>query len=295
MTENLCSVVDSKFINFSSQTNGGAIYLNQTKELQVFRCFFVRCSTNESYYGGGIYFESSKNLITVRNCASECVSNVGFFIFVQGAVDANVNINETMTTNCSGEEHTVCFIQTSDLYSRMYNSSFCYSKIHHNFESYHNKVTNSMFHQYYKNNQDIVYGANSDGENHRLSHACLIMNGRSNGRFGYIHTNWYNNEVLTVNDLYAYGNDDVVAIASPLQGKIVINNFTGDKPLTYTGSGQFVTDNVIINSSFVMTTLFKNILLCEVNAKCTLKINQNVNFISVVPFLSYFMNFMSTA
>ena len=152
-----------------------------------------------------------------------------------------------------------------------------------------------MFHQYYKNNQDIIYCPASGGENHKLSHACLIMNGRSNGNYGYICTNYYDNEVLTVNYLYAYGNDNVVAIASPLQGKIVINNFTGDKPLTYTGSGQFVTNNVRINSSFVMTTLFKNILVCEVNAKCTLKINQNVNFISVVPFLSYFMNFMSTA
>jgi hypothetical protein len=285
MTENLCSIVDSKFFDLSSsQTNGGAIYLKQVKELQVIRCFFVRCSTDQSYNGGCIYFESSKNLITVRNCVSECVSNNGYFIFAQGAVDANVNINETMTTNCSGDGHTVCRVLTSDLYSRMYNSSFCRS-IYNNVASLYNKVTNSMFHHYYKNNNDIAYTAASGGENHKLSHACLIMNGCYNGYFGYIHTNYYDNEVLTVNYLYAYGNDNAVAIACPLRGKIVINNFTGDKPLTYNGGGQLITNSVRIDSSFVMTTLFKNLLVCEINAKCTLKINQNVNFMSMFFFI----------
>ena len=123
MTENLCSIVDSKFFDLSTQANGGAIYLKQTKELQVIRCFFVRCSTGQSYNGGGIYFESSKNLITARNCASECVSNIGFYIFVQGAANANVNINETMTSNCIGYWEAVCWVQTSDLYSRMYRVS----------------------------------------------------------------------------------------------------------------------------------------------------------------------------
>jgi hypothetical protein len=286
MTENLCSIVDSKFFDLSSsQANGGAIYLKQAKELQVIRCFFVRCSTDQSYNGGCIYFESSKNLITVRNCASECVSNVGFYIFVQGAANANVNINETMTTNCSGEGHSVCRVIISDLFSRLYNSSFCRSKPHHNFVSFQCQITNSMFHQYYKNNQDIVYTVNSGGENHKLSYACLIMNGRSNGNYGYIHINFYDNEVLTVNYLYAYGNDNAVAIASPLQGKIIINNFTGDKPLTYNGGGQLITNSFRINSSFVMTTLFKNVLVCEINAKCTLKINQNVNFMSIFFFI----------
>ena len=294
MTENLCRVVDSKFVNLSSQANGGAIYFNKAIKLLIFRSFFVRCLTGQSYNGGGIYFESSKSLITFGNCAFGCVSGNGFFIYIKGAAKSNFFLNETMTANCSGSDHCVCYIHKLDLYSRMYNSSFCSSKVHCNVHSFRNEVTDSMFHQYYKNNLDIIYGANSDGVKHRLSHACLIENGRSNGNHGYIHINSFTNEVLTVNYLYAYGNDVGIPIANPQKGKIVINNFTGDR-FTYAGNGQISTSNIIINSSFVMTTLFKNILVCEVNAKCTLKINQNVNFISVVPFLSYFMNFMSTA
>jgi hypothetical protein len=280
MTEDLCRVVDSKFVDFSSQTNGGVFYLNKSKELRIFRCFFVRCSTSQSSNGGGIYFESSKSLITFGNCASECVAGRGYFIFVRGAAKVKFFLNETMTTKCSGSDYSVCNIQTSDLYSRMYNSSFCSSKNFHNVQSYYNEVTDSMFHQYYKNNQDIVYGVNSDGPNHRLSHMCLIENGRSNGNFGYIHTNYYENEVLTVNYLYVYGNDVGIPIANPYNGMIVINNFTGDR-FNHVGNGQIRTSNIIINSSFVMTTLYKNIFVCEGNIKIICKTNQSVNRISI--------------
>jgi hypothetical protein len=280
MTENLCRVVDSKFVNLSSQANGGAIYFNKAIKLLSFRNFFVRCLTGQSYNGGGIYFESSKSLITFGNCAFGCVSGNGYFIFVKGAAKSNFFLNETMTANCSGSAHAVCFIHTTDLYSRMYNSSFCSSTLYCNVQSFYNEVTDSMFHQYYKNKLDINYGANSDGVKHRLSHACLIENGLSSGMFGYIHTHAYENEVLTVNYLYAYGNDVGIPIANPQRGKIVINNFTGDR-FTYAGNGQISTSNIIINSSFVMTTLFKNILVCERNTKCTCKINQNENLLSV--------------
>jgi hypothetical protein len=241
----------------------------------------VRCSVGQSYNGGGIYFDSSKSLITFGNCAFGCVSGNGFFIYIKGAAKSNFFLNETMTANCSGSDHCVCYIHTLDLYSRMYNSSFCSSKVRCNVHSFYNEVTDSMFHQYYKNNLDIIYGANSYGPNHRLSHACLIENGRSNGNYGYIHTNGFANEVLTVNYLYAYGNDVGIPIANPQYGKIVINNFTGDKPLTYIGAGQFSTSNIIIDSSFVMTKFFKNILVCEGNTKYTFKTNRNENLLSI--------------
>jgi hypothetical protein len=291
MTENLCHVVDSKFVNLSSQANGGAIYFNKAIKLLIFRSFFVRCLTGQTYNGGGIYFDSSKSLITFGNCAFGCVSGNGYFIFVKGVAKSNFFLNETMTANCSGSDHAVCYIHTIDLYSRMYNSSFCSSKVHCNVHSFRNEVTDSMLHHYYKNNLDIIYGANSDGVKHRLSRACLIENGRSNGNHGYIHINSFTNEVLTVNYLYAYGNDVGIPIASPYNGKIVINNSTGDKPFTYVGAGRFSTSSVIIDSSFVMTTLYKNILVCEGNKKHTcIKPTKMRILFPCFSFLSSFLN-----
>lgn len=280
MTEDLCIVSNTKFVRLSSQANGGVFCVVQPIELQVFRCFFVLCSTSQSNLGGCIYFESSKSLITFGNCVSECSSKSGFFIYIEGASKANFFLNETMATKCSGDYHAICFVVKSDLYSRMYNSSFCSSKYEQNIYARYNEISDSMFHQYYRNNQDIVYGIDADGINHRLSHSCLIMNQISNGNYGYIYTYQYPNEVLTVDNLYAYGNDKRIPIAYPRSGTIFFNNFTGDI-LNYAGNGQISTSNINIDTSFVMTSLFNNVLVCEKSTKCIYKTNRCTNHISI--------------
>ena len=141
--------------------------------------------------------------------------------------------------------------------------------------------TDAAFQQYFNNSNDILYGIYAEGENHKLSHVCFIMNGRSWGTYGYIHTNTPSNVVLTVNYLYAYGNDPAVTIVNPYAGSsmIVVNNFTGDV-FNYCGNGRISTSN-IIKTGVVMTTLFKDILVCEKITECTFLTNRKESYISV--------------
>jgi hypothetical protein len=278
--EDLCDIVGSKFVNFSSEAHGGALCLKQTISLQVFFCTFFRCVTVQSCHGGGIYVQSSKSIVACRNCIYECSAGYGHFMYVNGVSNPNVFINETMNTKCYGD-HSVYFSYAATLCSRIYNSSYCSAKIHGNLGTHITSKTDSAFQQYFNNSIDIVYSIYAGGENHKLSHVCLITNGRSRGRDGYIHTNSPSSVGLTVNYLYAYGNDPAVTIVQPLVGSsmIVVNNFTGDV-FNYCGNGRISTSN-IIKTGVVMTTLFKDILVCEKITECMFLTNRKESYISL--------------
>ena len=90
------------------------------------------------------------------------------------------------------------------------------------------------------------------------------MNGKTADEFGYIHANSYPNEEVTVDNLYAFKNENI--IINPCSGKIIVKSFYGDE-FTYRGGGVLSTENIKTESGFVMTSEFKRVLICDIDVE----------------------------
>ena len=191
----------------------------------------------------------------------------GYLISSKGKSNAlsSSEINNTMTNKCSGSNWANCFNDYSNLLVRNYNSTFSTTSMHCNVHAFNAQKTDSMFLQFYRNNHDLVYGANSPGNNHKLSHANLISNGLSNphsDNSGYIHTYNFADEVMTIDNLYMFNNSNNLFYAK--MGRIEVSLFWCDV-FTYIGS-PLISSNVIIDSNFVLKSEVTRKLVCNLNS-----------------------------
>ena len=289
MNEDLCTLINNVYSNISNSANGGVISINANKNLYIFWCLFNKCKATGSNSGGGVFFQSSKSFFSNRNCAFECSAYSGYFIFIKGALKSVVAFNSTMTTKCSGTDRGVFFSRYSNVFSRDYNSTHCESGVHCNVHSFYNEITEAKFYHFYKNKQDIIFGVNSFGDKHRISYVSFIMNEVSQRLYGYIHTNDYANEVLSVSNMYAYENQH--KLINPEKGMIIIKYFYGND-FSCTGNEMISTDIISIEKSFKMITKFKHVLVCKrTKAKPVNLINTSSNIIFLFLFVaisSYF-------
>lgn len=264
-----CETSYSSFAYFTSSSNGGIISISQDIKLIATFCIFRSCKVSGNLVGGSIYFHSTKDLIACDLCAYECVACNGYFLYSSSSSTSPYTIiNRTMTSNCSGSERAVCYILKQSLLSREYNSSYCTSVIHNNVHSFYNLNTNCSFYHFFKNKQDIIYGANSPGSNHLISYICLISNGETTSSLGYIHINSYADEILSVDRLFVYNNTKKTIFA-PYNGIIKVLSFQGNSFLS-TGAGK-LEGSFPIDTNFVFTTIKKKKLDCMYleKAKCT--------------------------
>lgn len=169
----------------------------------------------------------------------------------------------------------------SDFYSRAYNSTYCTYVLRCNVHVFANEITEAKFYHFFKNQQDILLGANSDCTKLTLSHANFTMNGKSNGEYGCIHSNNYKNDVLTVESIFAFGNQS--RVFNPESGRIIVKSFVGDS-FAYTGNRQISAESINVKQEFVMTTKFARILVCEkkTKKKFTCRIRRSKSRLSIL-------------
>ena len=268
-------VVYSKFSNFSSDSNGGVFYIAKNIEFCISTCMFSFCATTGSTSGGCIFFQSSKSFALSKCCANDCSAKDGPFTYISGATNAQSYINSTMTTCCKSSRY-VCVISSSEFISEFYNSSHCYTSLYCNVQIYKNVFVCASYYHLYKNEQDILFGVNSNSDKLTFSHACLISNDKVKGAYGYIHANQHPNEIFTIDDIFAYDNKNI--LVNPNSGTIIVKSFVCDD-FTYTGVGPISMTNVVTDKSFKMITKYKRILICENNKhKCTCKVIRHKSY-----------------
>ena len=264
-------VRSNTFANLTTVSNGGVINFTTNVKLIVSSCVFIgNKATGSNSYGGSIYISSTKDYSISKACAYECVGYEGHFLYSTSSSSPLATINETMTTLCSGEWRGVIMITKHNLLTRMYNTSFCTSNRHCNIHSFSSLFNNDKFLQFYKNNEDIVYGANAPGSNHTGSFINLISNGHSENQYGYIHSN-VDGMTLTVDNVFAYGNERNT-IFNPCSGTIVVKSFKGNA-CEFTGAVSF-SGSLTIDASFVWTTKMIEKLYCMYSlneSKCSVR------------------------
>ena len=282
MSKDIYRAVNNEFLDFVNSADGGVISVTQNIDLFITGCMFIRCKV-KSNRGGGVFFDSTKSFIMTRNCVFECSAYSGYFAYVQGSSKSTTTFNSTMTTKCSGSERCVFFLKNSDVFSRDYNSTHCESGVHCNVHSFYNEITEAKFYHFYKNKQDIIFGVNSFGDKHRISYVSFIMNEVSQRLYGYIHTNDYANEVLSVSNMYAYENQH--KLINPLNGKIMVKSFFGDE-FTCTGNGVLSTEDISVSKGFIMKSRFKKEYVCrKTKGKIVNKIKEYNDSLSMLIFI----------
>ena len=91
----------------------------------------------------------------------------------------------------------------------------------------------------------------------------LIANRKSNGECGLIHTNYYEDTVLTTKNVYAYQNEHTLFNA--MTGVIIIESLICD---SFTSSGNSIsTDNVNTNPNLELSVTFSDTLFCKLPYK----------------------------
>ena len=256
-----CFICYSIFRGIASDTHGGAIKIKNAQELKIIECKFIKCSVSGQNRGGSIYFESSKTVTITKVCAFECSAYQGFFIFTQSTTNAisKAVINQTLINNCTSSERGGCFLNYFNFLSSFYNSSFCKTNKHHNVVIRYSKRYDASYYQFYNNTQDIVFGSAVDGSDQYLKHACLISNRKSEGQYGYFHTNEYQNEVLTLSDVYAFDNENTLFNAK--MGSIVVNSLICNR---FSSIGMSIDmKNITVNEDFFITIRTRKGLICE--------------------------------
>ena len=287
MSESIYNIIEAKFSTLTNAANGGVISITRDIDLYVSVCSFYKCIASDGHDGGGIFFQSKKSFVSRNNCAIECSAGRGYLMHATGALKSKIVINLTMSTQCSGNE-AIFFLFNSDLCSHEYNSTHCISFVRCNVHTFYNEVSDIKYHHFYKNKQDILLGANTASDKLVFSHVSLIMNEYSERCYGYIHGNSYASEVITVDNIYAYGN--IHKVINPENGKIIVKSFYGDE-FACTGNGVLITEAISISSGFVKTTEYKPNLICNRGkTKFTCIARRNEDHISFFLFLKDWSN-----
>jgi len=255
-------VIYSSFTSVVHNDNGGVIFISGSKELSVSFCVFHSCSvTDSTFRGGSIYFSSNKNLFMKNTCAFLNRAKDGYFLYSYSTLEnVLVTVNKTTTNECKGKERACLYIYQNSFLGRSLNSTHCHSDIHCNIQVWVGLYTNTKYVQFYKNEQDVIYGVNSHGSNHTLSHALFISNTyTTNNKYGYIHTNSFSDEILNVYDLFVYGNK--YTIFWPNMGTIKVHSFQGDS-FSKNGPGTLIGDFTPDPINAIFTTIMKEKMDC---------------------------------
>ena len=260
MTKEVAIEVRSNtFANLTTTANGGVINLVTNVKLIVAACTFVgNKATGSSSYGGSIYISSTKDYLISKTCVYECVGSEGHFLNSVSSSSPVAMINETMTTLCNGTRRGVIMITSHNLIARVYNSSSCTSSWHCNVHSFLSSYTSAKYMQFFKNNEDIVYGTDSSGSNHNASCINLISNGKSQNTYGYLYIH-KSGGTITYDDIYAYDNlRSIIFYAN--SGTIVVKSFKGNA--CGVGGGGSFSGSITSDSQFVCTTKMIDKLYC---------------------------------
>lgn len=259
-------VSNAVFNKFSTSSNGGVFNINKDIPFSACFCYFSSCTVG-TCDGGCIYFSSSKTLITSNNCIFSCIASNGQFLYSIGpSTYANLELNNTVSQDCSGTGRAVCYLKNTNILSRKYNSSFCSSGVHCNVGVHECARSNSSYYQFYRNPNDILYNVNAGGSDHVFSFALFVNNTLRAGECGYIHFNSPVTASITTNYIYAFSNSH--KIFNQYKGTIIVNNFFGDE-FSSTGTGTIKTSNIKEDKNFVYTTFFAKKLICnEKSIKC---------------------------
>ena len=235
------NVVNNIFQEFHSSQNGGVISIESNEIcLDTISNIYNKCTTSGQTKGGCIYFTSNGKFTMLKSCANECRSHFGYCYYILGISEgsqADTELNETSTFDCSGTEESVCGHYYCNLLSSTYNTSYCSSNTKWcNVQTWYNDRTYGKFYQFYKNRLNILFGACSKTVNHVLDYAVFISNHYSTGMSGYIHTNFFDSQRLYARNIYAFQNTGT--LISCKRGMIIIESLTCDS---------FTTDSISID------------------------------------------------
>ena len=267
MTEPSIDISHSSFKSFTHSSNGGVIYINN-KKISVFSCLFASCSS-ETYDGGCMYCISPIKIITSKNCILDCIAKNGQFIFssMSSSIYSSLEMNHTISFNCTGNERAVCHLTKTNLISRYYNSSSCNPKIRCNIALYTITKSNSAYYQIFNCINDILYSVCSGQDDNELTYTNIINNTKRAGDCALIHINSQSGS-LVVDHFCSYLNNH--KIFQSYSGSLTIKNFMGNSFSCF-GDGEKITSNIITNDSYVLETLFARRNICNIYQRCKSK------------------------
>ena len=267
-TSNFCNVSNAIFLNVYRNQSGGVISIKgSTMNLLAKWNIFDTCGVGSQLYGGCICSISQGTFSISFSCARNCYAYRGFFFYVDSNNNDNIvpllEMNETSATFCNGEDRAVCANYYSDLLSSYYNSSNCKAGLHCDVQTWYSDHSEVYFYQFCNCENDILYGSDTKGQDNIAAYINLIANRKSNGECGLIHTNYYEDTVLTTKNVYAYQNEHTLFNA--MTGVIIIESLICD---SFTSSGNSIsTDNVNTNPNLELSVTFSDTLFCKLPYK----------------------------
>ena len=269
--ENSILVEHSLVYNVIRDGNGGFVYCNKEYfSISMIYSSFTSCHVKESSYNGGaVYFSSTNGKFSMKRIYScDCSSYEGHFVFITDSNEANSCIDLVSTEHTYGDYRGCILLYKSLLEVNSYNTSYCNSNIHCNIHveqcSSDTKVRHSNFYQCHS---DILCSVDSlvDYNNCHCSYANFIENAKSNGEYGFIHTNSIDSFILYCDQICFYNNSHTLICG--LKGTVKIENLYCDNLIgigNYEISKSFqptkpvITEFIIFNKICITHIQFNN-------------------------------------
>ena len=257
-----CEISYAYFDHLSSDTNGGAINVNDIS-LHVYNSLFRSCKVKQNELNGGsIYVTISNtkfNSTINKICETDGFSFQGFLIYASLNENFLFAHSSSLTfSTCSNKAGI--YSTKSSLISSNNNYSYNKPKVCHCHQAANSYYVYSKYNIFYGNADDCIfyYGSFLD-EGTYLENSIFVDNTKSSGDLGYIHINVADNQKDYAINITFINNTHYMFDAN--RGTIIAKNIYYDKWNTKT-------KNIQLEGKYLISTLPIDIKTSILENKC---------------------------